>query len=148
MTPTSNVNGTVRAEIDSRAREFRSLSANTTYTFRRGSVTSGWTQRFVVEGLNFAPGRDLNFASNLRTLDNRVGGSYSFNLDAATGTMRNQTFSGYYNAQCCGIAVQYQRFDFGGLSPIPADKRFFVSFTLAGLGSFSPFDGALGAQQR
>jgi hypothetical protein len=101
-----------------------------------------------VEGVNFAPGRDLSFASNLRTLDNRVGGAYSFNLDAATGTMRNQTVSGYYNAQCCGIAVQYQRFDYGVFSPIPADKRFFVSFTLAGLGSFSPFDGALGAQQR
>jgi LPS-assembly protein len=148
VTPTPNVNATVRAEIDSRTKEFRSLSANTSYGFPRGSLTGGWTQRFALEGGSSGTlGRDLNFASALRAVDNRVGGSYSFNLDAASRTMRNQTFAGYYNAQCCGVAVQYQLFSYGQFSPIPQDKRFFVSFTLAGLGSFSPFDGALGAQR-
>ena len=147
VTPTANVNGTLRAEIDSRTKEFRSLSANTTYSFPRGSVTGGWTQRFAIGDIVGSLGRDLNVASNLRTIDNRVGGSYSFNLDAANGIMRMQTLSGYYNAQCCGIAFQYQRFDYGTFAPIPSDGRFSLSFTLAGLGSFSPFDGAPGGQR-
>jgi len=42
--------------------------------------------------------------------------------------------------------LQYQTFNYGGLgslSPIPADHRFFLSFTLAGIGNFSPFNGAM-----
>jgi hypothetical protein len=51
----------------------------------------------------------------------------------------------FYNAQCCGIAMEYQTYNYGAnsSSPIPADHRFFMSFTLAGLGNFSPFNGAL-----
>jgi len=58
--------------------------------------------------------------------------------------------SGFYNAQCCGIAVEYQSYNFSGIAgvPIPADHRFFLSFTLAGLGNFSPFNGALSGVPR
>jgi hypothetical protein len=31
---------------------------------------------------------------------------------------------------------------------VPADHRFFLSFTLAGLGNFSPFNGALSGVPR
>jgi hypothetical protein len=64
--------------------------------------------------------------------------------------MLQQRISGFYNAQCCGIAAEYQSYNFGGLVgvPIPADHRFFLSFTLAGLGNFSPFNGALGGLPR
>ena len=92
--------------------------------------------------------------------------------------MMNQRISGFYNAQCCGIAFEYQNYHCGdrtadevvvvlilnaqccGIafeyqnyhyfvgSTIAADHRFFMSFTLAGLGNFSPFNGALGGVPR
>ena len=56
----------------------------------------------------------------------------------------------FYNAQCCGLAFEYQRYNFAGLPQyiVPADHRFFISFTLAGLGNFSPFSGGLGSVPR
>ena len=70
--------------------------------------------------------------------------------DVVHSTMLQQRVSGFYNAQCCGIAVEYQSYNFTGIAgvPIPADHRFFMSFTLAGLGNFSPFNGALGGVPR
>jgi hypothetical protein len=64
--------------------------------------------------------------------------------------MLQQRVSGFYNAQCCGLAMEYQTYNYGAasLSPIPADHRFFLSFTLAGLGNFSPMNGALGGVPR
>ena len=62
-----------------------------------------------------------------------------------------QRISAFYNAQCCGIAFEYQTYNFGPASvvaPIPSDHRFFLSFTLAGLGNFSPFNGALSGVPR
>ena len=64
--------------------------------------------------------------------------------------MVQQRVSGFYNAQCCGLAMEYQAYNYGSasLAPIPADHRFFLSFTLAGLGNFSPMNGALGGVPR
>jgi hypothetical protein len=58
--------------------------------------------------------------------------------------------SAFYNAQCCGLAIEYQTYNrgVGSSLPIPSDHRFFFSFTLAGLGNFSPFNGALSGVPR
>jgi hypothetical protein len=66
------------------------------------------------------------------------------NFDVLQSRMAQQRINGYYNAQCCGIAFEYQRFNYSSSAAVPADNRFFMSFTLAGLGNFSPFSGALG----
>jgi hypothetical protein len=82
----------------------------------------------------------------VHTKDNHLGGLYSFNYDVLHSTMTQQRMSAFYNAQCCGIAFEYQSYNFnypGSTVPIPVDHRFFLSFTLAGLGNFSPFNGAL-----
>jgi len=65
-------------------------------------------------------------------------------------TIVQQRISAFYNAQCCGLAMEYQTYNYGvnSSSPIPADHRFFMSFTLAGLGNFSPFNGALSGVPR
>ena len=63
--------------------------------------------------------------------------------------MLQQRISAFYNAQCCGIAFEFQNYHFGGGDFAgPTDRRFFMSFTLAGLGNFSPFNGALGGVPR
>jgi hypothetical protein len=90
----------------------------------------------------------VNTSTNVHTKDNRFGGIYAFNFDVLRSSLLNQRMTGFYNAQCCGIAFEYQTYNFGAGSAISSDRRFFMSFTLAGLGNFSPFNGALGGVPR
>ena len=73
--------------------------------------------------------------------------AYTFNYDIKTGRFLQQRLLNYYNAQCCGFAVEYQQYDLSGFNtnlPVQKDQRFNFSITLAGIGSFSNFFGALG----
>ena len=155
--PTTSVNGTFHAEFDSRYRELRLVTVNGTYNWlTQLQTTVGWTHKFFIkelEGFNDPTRLDhyLNAQANAQTRDNRLGARYSFNYDVLHSTMLQQSITGFYNAQCCGIAVQYQRFNFGGISGfslLPSDHRFFLSFTLAGLGNFSPLNGAMNGVPR
>jgi LPS-assembly protein len=151
VTPTSNVNATLSAEIDSKYLELRTLSLNSGYNWTdRVQTTVGWSRRFLIEdlpGFNDRTRLDhyLNVAANAHTIDNRFGGVYSFNYDVLRSALLQQRMSAFYNAQCCGIAFEYQRYNFAGVPSfvVPSDHRFFLSFTLAGLGNFSPFNGAM-----
>jgi hypothetical protein len=61
--------------------------------------------------------------------------------------MIQQRSTGFYNAQCCGIAVEFQRFNYGNSGyyyVIPNDRRFTISFTLAGIGTFASPMGMFG----
>ena len=86
----------------------------------------------------------------MRTRNNKYGAIYSFAYDVFHSTMIQQKISGFYNAQCCGVAFEFQNSHFGtsGVTSLAANHRFFMSFTLAGLGNFSPFNGALGGVPR
>jgi LPS-assembly protein len=154
--PTNNFNGTMRAEFDSKYHSLRTVSANVGY-IRPGAVQSnfGWSKRFLIPqltGFNDAAFLDhaINQSTLVHTRDNKYGGMYSFNYDVRRGTMLQQRVSAYYNAQCCGLALEYQTVNFNGLSAVrvPGDHRFFLSFTLAGLGNFSPFNGAMNGVPR
>jgi LPS-assembly protein len=155
-TPSLDVNVTVRAEIDSKYKELRTVSATGTYSVGQWMQTSGgWSRKFFIEDL---AGFDdpsrldhyLNVGTNLHTPDNKYGGTYSMNYDVLRSSLLQQRMSAFYNAQCCGLAFEYQKYNLaiatGGR--YPSDHRFFLSFTLAGLGSFSPFSGGLGSVPR
>jgi LPS-assembly protein len=154
--PSNDVNTTLSAEFDSRYHSLRTISATGSYSWSsrlQSSLT--WSKRFLIPKLSgFDDPTRLDHyviaATNVHTKDNRLGAVYSFNYNLLQSTMLQQRVSGFYNAQCCGIAVEYQSYNFSGLAgvPIPADHRFFLSFTLAGLGNFSPFNGALGGVPR
>jgi hypothetical protein len=94
--------------------------------------------------------QSINGSSTVRTRDNKYGAIYSLTYDIFHSTMIQQSMSGFYNAQCCGIAFQYHAYHYpsNGITQIAADHRFFMSFTLAGLGNFSPFSGALSGVPR
>jgi hypothetical protein len=155
LMPTTALNATVRAEIDSTHREVRTLSANSSYNWAsRLQSQVGWTKTFFVAGLS---GYDdpanlthyLNVITNAHTPDNRLGLIHSFNYDVLHRGLLQQRISSFYNAQCCGLAFEYQTYNYAGLGSLfPPDRRFFLSFTLAGLGSFSPFNGAMGSMPR
>jgi hypothetical protein len=151
-TPTNEFNATLRAEFDSRYRELRTISAQGSYSWSDQIQTNvGWSQRYFIKELaafNNPESLDhyLNSTVNVRTADNQFGGSYNFNYDFLRSRLLQQRLTAFYNAQCCGITMEFQRYNFAGFNrsvPVSSDRRFFVSFTLAGLGNFSPFSGAL-----
>src|SRR5205823_2076789 len=135
--PSASVNATVGAEIDSHYRKLRQLSANASYSWtNRVQTTLGWSKRFLIEGLSGfntpdALNQAITLSTNARTRDNRYGTVYSMNYDVLRSQLIQQRISGFYNAQCCGIALEYQRYNYGNVSyVVPSDHRFFLSFTL------------------
>lgn len=146
--PATGFNGSVRAEIDPRHRELRTLSAGARHIWSGGATDVSWNQRFFIadlDGFNNPDfvSRSLNAASNAHTRDNRYGAIYNFTYDAVRSIILQQSIQGYYNAQCCGLSFQYSRANYLN-NLVVNNNKFLFSFTLAGLGSFSPFDGGLG----
>src|SRR5678815_3236572 len=149
--PGNSVNATVRAEFDSKYKELRSISAQGTYSWSTILQTSaGWSKKaFIKELPQYNDPRYLdhflNAQTTVHTSDNRVGSVYALYYDVLRSSLLQQRMSAFYNAQCCGLAFEYQTYNrgVGSSLPIPSDHRFFFSFTLAGLGNFSPFNSAL-----
>jgi hypothetical protein len=85
----------------------------------------------------------------MRSRSNRLGGSYAFNYDFQKDAFLQQRLLGYYNAQCCGLVLEWQTFNLQGVPglTVQQDRRFNISFSLAGIGTFSNFLGALAGQQ-
>ena len=166
--PTREIGGTLRMEFDPdlgrlpylpvlRLGSTRTISAEGSYEAGGWLSTSGgWSQRRLIEGL---PGFDnparldnyINSSTSFRTEDNKFGGLYNFNYDIRRGRFLAQMIRLYYNAQCCGLRIDYQVFNFEGLGSralIEQDRRFTLSFTLAGLGTFTNNFGGAGGGYR
>ena len=154
-TPTEGVSGEFYTEVDSKVKAFRTFRASGTFNKSWISSSAGWSRRRFIEDL---PGWDdpdradhyLNASVNLRKSNNRIGGQYTFNYDLLRDNFLQQRYTAYYNAQCCGIGFEYQTFNFQGAAfnfGVPQDRRFNLSFTLAGIGTFSNLFGAFGGQQ-
>jgi LPS-assembly protein len=154
--PTDRLQGDFRTEWDPDAHALTTISANA--TFARGgwlNGSAGWSQRRYIPdlpGFNDPNRADqyINGVVNIRRFANRVGGTYAFNYDIQRDRFLNQRWVAYYNAQCCGVGFEYQTFNLqGSLVPtaVPQDRRFNISFTLAGIGTFSNLFGAFGGQQ-
>jgi LPS-assembly protein len=169
--PTDAINASLRAEFDARYHKLRQISAQGTYSWTtRLQVTGNWSKRgFIAEIPEFNDCRDvpltdpvtpctaasldqaIGISSTMHTKDNKVGATVALNFDVLRSYLQNERVSFFYNAQCCGIALEYQAYNYGPfnvVSPVPSDHRFFLSFTLAGLGNFSPFNGALSGVPR
>jgi LPS-assembly protein len=146
-TPTDTFNATFRVDIDSHYLTARTISANGSYNANWLTTTVGWNKTASIPGVvGSLPVGYINASTNAHTKDTRWGTVYSVNFDVINSQLLQQQITGFYNSQCCGIQFQYQVYNLNGLSTgltIPADHRFFMSFTLAGLGNFSPFSGAL-----
>lgn len=154
--PTDRLQGEFRTEWDPTVKALRTIAASGSYA--RGdwlNVSGGWSQRRYIQNL---PGFDdpnradqyVNAVVNLRGRGNRMGGTYAFNYDLLRDRFLQQRWIAYYNAQCCGIGFEYQTFNFQGAFVTPGlaqDRRFNISFTLAGIGTFSNLFGAFGGQQ-
>lgn len=154
--PTQTVTALLRTEVDSKYKQIRQMSVSSNINWHQQlQISAGWSRYFYIAELEGFNNRDalsnwVNAQANLQTRDRRYGAVYSFNYDVKKNAMLQQRMSLFYNAQCCGIAAEYQRYNYAGLPSyiVPADHRFFLSFTLAGLGNFSPFSGGLSGATR
>jgi LPS-assembly protein len=153
VSPTDRFQTDFSTEFNSTAHTFTTFTASGTYNSSRVSVTGGWSERRYLPDFpgydNVAlANHDINASTTIRNPGNHVGGTYSFNYDIRNGNFRQQRIMAFYNAQCCGINIEYQTYNLGGASSfvVPEDHRFNLSFTLAGIGTFSNFFGAFGGQ--
>ena len=155
ISPTDHAQGQFRTEWNPRAKTFTTVSAGGAFRFSEHLQTSAnWSMRRFIEDLpgfdnEFAASHNVDAQTTLRFAQNRFGGGYSFMYDFRRDVFIEQRVQGYYNAQCCGFAVELQQFDMRGIPgvAIPKDLRFNMSFSLAGIGTFSNFLGALSGQQ-
>jgi LPS-assembly protein len=153
--PTPNIGADFRADWDVQVKTVRTLS--TSARFRAGEqfdVSAGWSLRRLIPELPafsvpLYATHYINAAANLRSPSNRVGGQYSFNYDMRNDFFLQQRVQAYYNAQCCGVVAEFQTFNFVGVYGVRGieDRRFNISFSLAGIGTFSNFLGAFGIGQ-
>ncbi|MEX2663182.1 MAG: putative LPS assembly protein LptD, partial [Vicinamibacterales bacterium] len=153
--PTPNIGADFRADWDVQVKTVRTLS--TSGRFRAGEqleLSAGWSLRRLIPELPafsipLYATHYLNASANLRSPSNRLGGHYSFNYDMRNEFFLQQRVQAYYNAQCCGVVAEWQTFNLLGVYGTRGveDRRFNISFSLAGIGTFSNFLGAFGVGQ-
>jgi lipopolysaccharide assembly outer membrane protein LptD (OstA) len=154
--PTDDLSTSMRAEYDTKFNALRTIGINGTYDFKNLiQATAGWSQRRLVEdleGFNNPHQSDhyLHAQTRVQNRGNTLGGSYTMHYDLLRGRLLQQGVGVYYNAQCCGVSVDYQEFNFQGIgqrAPVPQDHRLNFSFTLAGLNTFTSAFGANGGSR-
>ena len=127
------------------------MSLNGTLRAADVNFTGGWTRQAFTQrtetGGEIRANNFIQTSTDFRIKQSRYGGMVSFYYDVAQSTLISQRYVASYNAQCCGVQFEYQSFNYPN-NPnqflIPKDRRFNMSFTLAGVGSFSNFFGAFG----
>jgi lipopolysaccharide assembly outer membrane protein LptD (OstA) len=145
--PNTSATGTLHAEFDSRGDTLTELSANGGYNWIKIMQTQvGWTKQYNLDATGLRgplATNSVNISASAQTSDNRFGGRYTLFYDILNSAAQSQLFSGFYNAQCCGLAVSYSTRPIIGVSGQTSNSTFFVSVTLAGLGSVSPLGGGM-----
>ncbi len=154
--PSQAFGATLRLEYHPRRGQFETISTDgsvrVTSWLRTGGSYSQVKYGLTPPGEPEAP--PITFLGTQTTVgspDGKFGGGYSFQMNAASRDMTQQRLGlQCINAQCCGVAVEYQTIDLPSYLTRPGleqDRRFNLSFTLAGIGSVSNFLGAFGIGQ-
>jgi hypothetical protein len=145
MTPSPALDSTTRVEYDVHGQGLHVLTTGGTTQVGGTSNTVSYSRQR--RNVRSKPESSLTWSSSATLLDGRARGMYGLTWDIGRSGVLNQSVGFSYLAQCCGIQAEFQKFKFpqsvAGF-PIPSDKRFNVSFILAGLGTFSNFLGAFG----
>jgi hypothetical protein len=139
----------LRMEYDPRSEaDVKLIGYGLNGTFRTNMVdaSAGWSKQAFGSTSGDRSNNYVQQSTQVRLAGGKYGGTVSFNYDIARSTLLNQRYIAFYNAQCCGISFEYLSYNYGpGTSlVVPQNRRFNMSFTLAGVGSFSNFFGAFG----
>ena len=149
VAPTNVFDTNLRVEYDtSRGRGLQVVSIGGTLN---GAAASA--------GVNFSHNRldpvnhntFVQGSTSMRWLDGRATGTYNIGWDIGRSYIVSQGIVWSYLAQCCGLTMEFQKFNYASLGvnlATPSDTRFNFGFILAGLGTFSNFFGAFGGGTR
>ncbi len=143
--PTAMSTANLRLEYDHQRAGIQSLGAQGGLNHPKAQVTVGWSR---TSQLSFSS-NVLDAGTTVRFSGGRTGGAYSLNWDIERGSIVQQRWIGFYSAQCCGLTLEYQEFNFSS-DPrflVPKDRRFNIGFTLAGIGTFANFFGTFGGSR-
>ncbi|MEO7133727.1 MAG: putative LPS assembly protein LptD [Vicinamibacterales bacterium] len=144
-----------RLEYDSEALpdnpKLLGMSLNGTLRMPAVNMTGGWTRQAfattTAAGIVTNANNFVQSQAELKLKQSQFGGLVTFQYDISKSIVVNQRYIAFYNAQCCGVSFEYQAFNYPDNRNqflLPRDRRFNMSFTLAGVGSFSNFFGAFG----
>jgi lipopolysaccharide assembly outer membrane protein LptD (OstA) len=138
----TQIGATYRMEYDAAESRVLSMSTGGEYGAPNRQVSLAWSRSLS----SFFPTNTLNGSTRLVVMDGRLGASYSMYWDIKQERLVQQRVTAFFNAQCCGLVVEYQELGLGSFasgSPLKI-RRFNMGFTLAGLGTFSNFFGNFG----
>lgn len=145
VTPSSALDSTTRLEYDVHGHGLHVITTGTTTQIGASSTTLNYSRQRRTR--TSKPESSMSWSTSLNLLQGRARGAYSLTWDIGRAVILNQNVGMSYLAQCCGIQAEFQKYNFPqGLPgfPITSDRRFNVSFVLAGVGTFSNFLGAFG----
>ena len=116
------------------------------------SPTAVWSKTQYIRGSDSVYGYPESAAHSvgggvtIQPAGGRFSGGSHANFDLQNRTFVQQRILASSNAQCCGVTVDYQSLNAGRFSSTayPADRRFGISFSLAGIGSFTNPFGSFG----
>lgn len=140
VSPTQTVSGAFAFEYDTQFEAVRSYRASTSITQPAFDVATSWSKQQVIPGLSgySDPGyavHQLNFSGRLKKPGGGASIAYSTYIDILNDRFLQHRFGAFYNAQCCGVAIDYVVANYSHYG-LRNDKRFSLSFSLAGVGSF------------
>ena len=143
VSPTATLDANLRAEYDTYGLGLQLLSAGGGVNLPRASFNANYSWRDLNDS-NYLYG-----STTMRWLDGRASGTYALSWDIGRSYVVSQSIVASYLAQCCGLQLEFQKFNYPESSgiPIASDTRFNFGFVLAGLGTFSNFFGAFGGQR-
>jgi hypothetical protein len=146
VSPTLAFDANARVEYDVNGYGMQSFSTGGTISAPR--VSGNLTFSRTKSASAFQTNSFLTGSTGARTRDGHITGQYILSWDVARGYLVNQSVGASYMGQCCGVRVEFQKFNYQpGSFALPADRRFNITFVLAGLGSVSNFFGAFGGVQ-
>ena len=147
--PTIPIGIDFRLEYDPTSQAERKLlgfGLNGVMRTRMIESTTGWSRQAFGSSSRGSSRNFIDQGTALKFRDGRYGGTANFNYDIGRSKLINHRYVTFYNSQCCGVSFEFQEYDYSGNTNIlvAKDRRFNMSFTLAGVGSFSNFFGAFG----
>lgn len=145
ITPSAQLDSTTRLEYDVQGEGLHVMTTGTTAQLGLSSTTVNYSR--YRRSPSSKPESSLSWSTALNLLEGRARGAYALMWDIGGAGILSQTIGMSYLAQCCGIQADFQKFKYPQIRsdfPIASDRRFNVSFVLAGLGTFSNFFGAFG----
>jgi lipopolysaccharide assembly outer membrane protein LptD (OstA) len=144
VSPSAAVDANARVEYDVSGNGLQVVTTGTSFNMARGTGSVTFSRQRLVP--TSPPNTFLSTSATTNFLQNRFKGTYALSWDVARNYIVSQSVMTTYMAQCCGVQLEFQRYNLPVSSSysITSDQRFNFSFVLAGLGTFSNFFGAFG----